>query len=337
MKSYSVRKCKNKSKIHPALWRDHLDSLDYTNNTHHKMSSVTNNFMSDDREYDDHHHDPFTSEAELIITPRHNDPIRTSPLSSSFSSIGEGEAEAEEKDLFSDIDIPIEETTPYNNTQTLYEEHCPRTDTRYSDAPVDFGMSWNPKQNQWVSLIYRYVFPATAFDIPRSTAEGSSSRRFTWSINSKHNTSSSSCSSAVKLDESEQKSFTFPPQQESIMMGNHPSSTDSDARDACLKLLDLIDDENLIINRTPRKTTTTTPAIRSLHSEWSSLPSSPPPPIFHDVCNRPIPELRLSPPMTGKSLGKRLFPSVMTAAGTSAAESPLSKRLRFSSSSTSLV
>lgn len=300
----TTRKSKQQS-----MWRDNF--LPPSNGfTTHKMSSVTNNFLSSDlinsaaaSEIDEMVEDLVDPGSGTLVFPQHDEVYRSSPLStSSFVS--------------DEVDTIMETTENIEPTESV----------EYPQNETNFGMSWNQKQNSWIPITYRYVFPSSAFDVkPKPTK------------------------------------FTFPPPQKSIMMG--PVKLDSDARDVCEKLLELIDDENLMlpvvksssssqpqqaqvshpyqqqqhaqITSSPHKQQSIFPS-KTLLSEWSSLPSSPPPPIFHDVCNRPIPELRLSPPMTGKSVGKRLFPTT-TAQNNSPCESPLTKRLRFSSSSSSIV
>ena len=226
-------------------------------------------------------------------------------------------------------------------------------------------MTWNTKQNQWLPLIYRYVFPSSAFNIEKQNHHqnsSTSSASTSWSLQNGH----------INFDtkkSTRNPSFTFPPPQKSIMMGPHCFHDKDDARDVCEKLLELIDDENLMlpvvkissqcnspimkpnkktcINANCNLTDTSNTVLpqqtqigKCLLSEWSSLPSSPPPPIFHDVIyNRPIPELRLSPPVSSKSVAKHRPCTLATTATTinSPCESPLSRRLRFSSSSSSVA
>lgn len=367
------RQASNK-KSSVSIWRDPLKSVlpQSSGFTTHKMSSVTNNFMSSDlissdSEIDEMVGDLIEPGRGTLVFPQHDDVFRTSPLSSSSFSITE--------DNEGDDNIVIDQLN-YNN-ENLYESEINYYPTNTNNENV--GMSWNPKRNQWIPLIYRYVFPSSTFTVNTSISNNS--------ISSAKSSSSSSSSSSWSLingqfieSNTSSASFSFPPPKKSIMMGPNginsiitnttqssmcsTKNSDSDARDVCEKLLELIDDENLMLpvvkmssNPSPRSKSSACPPLpvaqtphkqiipgKSLLSEWSSLPSSPPPPIFHDVCNRPIPELRLSPPMTGKSISKRLFPTATTttiatpnASVNSPCESPLTKRLRFSSSSSSIT
>lgn len=351
-RSRNPRRCRtNKSttKSSLSMWRDPIKNVLPQSNgfTTHKMSSVTNNFLSSDlhsidssssaSEIDEMVEDLVDPGKGILVFPQHDEVFRSSPLSNS-SFI----AQIEDLDEF-----PIGGENSFNHEAVIEDNH--NGFVAYNpNNESNFGMSWNPKQNKWVPLIYRYVFPSSAFNISGSVVDSTSVNKTKWTLkNGQITTDLSSNSSA---------SFTFPPPQKSIMMG--PVKLDSDARDVCEKLLELIDDENLMLpvvksslppSSPPQKQAQIIPSslnnagTKTLLSEWSSLPSSPPPPIFHDVCNRPIPELRLSPPMTGKSIGKRLFPTAITVTTTSTAasnspcESPLTKRLRFSSSSSSIA
>ena len=331
------------TKSSASMWRDPLKNVlpSSTGFTTHKMSSVTNNFISSDlnnplssassssSEIDEMVEDLVDPGSGTLVFPQHDEVFRSSPLSNS-SFIAEIE-ELEGFDNFADYAA---------NNENFNGDNI---ETYQNTNESNFGMSWNPKQNKWVPLIYRYIFPSSAFDTSTTTINNShnsgaritgSSSKWTLKNGQLTTTAPSTASTAT---------FTFPPPQKSIMMG--PARSDSDARDVCEKLLELIDDENLMLpvvktshpvsSSSPNKHQIIPPTggNKTLLSEWSSLPSSPPPPIFHDVCNRPIPELRLSPPMSGKSIGKRLFQAATTQ--NSPCESPLTKRLRFSSSSSS--
>lgn len=348
-KTTTGRRCRTKSttKSSISIWRDPLKNVLPPSKgfTTHKMSSITNNFVSSDlksidyssssSEIDEMVEDLVDPGSGTLVFPQHDDVFRSSPLSSS-SFI----AQIEELDEF-DLDPNVSTNEASHNFEQV---------TYQNSNENNFGMSWNPKENKWVPLIYRYVFPSSSFDISTTVSRCSDSVNKTkWSFKNGQITMNPPNPSTA--------TFSFPPPQKSIMMG--PVKLDSDARDVCEKLLELIDDENLMLpvvksshpvsSESPQKqhqlvssaTTATATGNKTLLSEWSSLPSSPPPPIFHDVCNRPIPELRLSPPMTGKSIGKRLFPvtSVVTTktSSNSPCESPLTKRLGFSSSSSSIA
>lgn len=309
--------------------------------TAHKMSSVGNAFASDDL------YGSFERSDPLILLPQHTEVLRSSPLSipeATFITerqIIEELSESENEDEFEE-----EENAVTINTINAKQFHVGQLPLEQA-VPVDYGMAWNPRQNQWISLIYRYVFPASAFDLPKSMSKAAP---VTNEPNKK------------QIHKKSLPSFAFPPPQESIMMGSdslkpaftkEQISSEAEAREACQKLLELIDDETLMLpsirsstsqlkldaptnsntNMSAQNAPPKSAPLRSLHSEWSSLPSSPPPPIFHDVCNRPIPELRLSPPATAKqgTSAKKLF-SAQQHVGT---ESPLTKRLRMSSSASS--
>lgn len=335
-----------------SIWRDPAKNVlsPSCGFTTHKMSSVTNNFMSDDLETESEIDEVVVGMVGdldpgrgTLVFAQHDEVFRSSPLSTSSSFIP-----AEEQDEQQPFDH-FEQTGHNTDFYTEGNENFyPSNNTAQTDENHDVGMAWNPKQNKWVPLIYRYVFPASAFNQTSSSsaATNNSSSIVSWSLNAGKSTTSAATTG---------HSFKFPPPKKSIMMGPDglvPGSgvVDADAREACEKLLELIDDENLMLpvrtslrSSSPTVTITAQPTLnqgRTILSEWSSLPSSPPPPIFHDVCNRPIPELRLSPPLTGKSLGKRLFANAISAPSAISAspcESPLTKRLRFSSSSSSIV
>ena len=345
-----------------SIWRDQTVAPQSTGFTTHKMSSVTNNFMtsdlsvSSDSEIDEMVGDLVEPGRATLVFPRHDEVFRTSPLSSSSYILEDTNDEPSD-------DVPV---IPVAEPE--FNNFC-----NSADAPT-MGMSWNPKRNQWIPLIYRYVFPSSAFTVNNNNTFNSNNNtcnnptRTTWSLKNGQLTDTSSSNTSNRKS----SSFSFPPPKKSIMMGpdgltrpacvtvNNNNCIDLDARDVCEKLLELMDDENLmlpVVKISPRgsspsnNTTTVNNALahnppitgKSLLSEWSSLPSSPPPPIFHDVCNRPIPELRLSPPMSGKSISKRLFPNAIAVSTTAAnnanspCESPLTKRLKFSSSSSSIA
>ncbi len=315
----------------PKIWRTRaqLETLTFAPLTAHKMSSVGNAFASDDLygSFDDSVAEEsalmIRSTAEdspSIIYPQHTDVMRSSPLS-----------------IQSDDEV---------NNQSLNFSFP----VVLNESGVEGGlMTWNQRGNQWISLVYRYVFPASAFDVPSSARP----QKPTAPTRLPPSTAFSP-HKARRV----QSSFSFPPPQESIMMGSgsltpafakEQISSEAEAREACQKLLQLIDDESLMLPlmrssleslksvaeaQSAVKPVTNNKTLRSLHSEWSSLPSSPPPPIFHDGYNRPIPELRLSPPMTTKqgASSKKLFFATQQNAIT---ESPLTKRLRMSSSASS--
>lgn len=337
-RSNNPRRCRTKpsAKSSMSMWRDPINNPLSNGFTTHKMSSVTNNFISSDlhsssseSEIDEMVEDLVDPGSGTLVFPQHDEVFRSSPLSSSSFT-----AQIEELDEFKIEPISNNNCADSHNFVT------------YNPNENNFGMSWNPKQNKWVPLIYRYVFPSSSFDINPNT-NPSCVNKTKWTLKNGQITTDYSLTSTSSA------SFTFPPPQKSIMMG--PVKLDSDARDVCEKLLELIDDENLMLPvvksslpaSSPHKQqqpphqhhqiTAAATGNKTLLSEWSSLPSSPPPPIFHDVCNRPIPELRLSPPMTGKSIGKRLFQTTTATATNSPCESPLTKRLRFSSSSSSIA
>jgi hypothetical protein len=349
-RSNNSRRCRTRpiTKSSISMWRDPLKNVLPTSNgfTTHKMSSVTNNFLSSDS----HSNDPTSASSsseidemvEELVDPgsgtlvfaQHDEVFRSSPLSnSSFTT---------EIDGIDEFDTNADNTNNNNpNNNILHNFITYNLDTNNEN---NFGMSWNPKQNKWVPLIYRYVFPSSTFDTS-TIGNFCLANKTNWTLKNGQITTTVT---AINSSSSSCASFTFPPPQKSIMMG--PVKLDSDARDVCEKLLELIDDENLMLpavkssqpSSSPQKQHQIIPSVAAgnkiLLSEWSSLPSSPPPPIFHDVCNRPIPELRLSPPMTGKSIGKRLFPTnSVTTTVKSPCESPLTKRLRFSSSSSSIA
>lgn len=310
--------------------------------TAHKMSSVGNAFASDDL------YGSFERSDPLILLPQHTEVLRSSPLSipeATFNTDRQIIEELSESEV-EDNEFEEEENAVTINTINAKQFHAGQLPLEQA-VPVDYGMAWNPKQNQWVSLIYRYVFPASAFDLPKSMSKATPMANET---------------SKKQIAKKSLPSFAFPPPRESIMMGSdsltpaftkEQISSEAEAREACQKLLELIDDETLMLpsirsskselkldaptnnntNTNAQNAPSKSAALRSLHSEWSSLPSSPPPPIFHDVCNRPIPELRLSPPATAKqgTSAKKLF-SAQQHVGT---ESPLTKRLRMSSSASS--
>ena len=361
------RRRPSNKKTSDSIWRDPLKSVipQSSGFTTHKMSSVTNNFMSSDlslssdSEIDEMVGDLVDPGRATLVFPQHDEVFRTSPLSSSSYILEDTETFDAPTHIVGTIEgssANFPEFNYYNSTS------APNT---LSTSSGNVGMSWNPKRSQWIPLIYRYVFPSSAFTINQTQTPASSSKSTTtWSLKNGQLTESRTTAS-----------FSFPPPKKSIMMGpdglneavssaaNSACKIDLDARDVCEKLLELMDDENLmlpVIKISPRsssplckqQTTHNGPAQqpqqqiipgstgKSLLSEWSSLPSSPPPPIFHDVCNRPIPELRLSPPMSGKSISKRLFPTATTAntaTTNSPCESPLTKRLRFSTSSSSIA
>ncbi len=344
--SKSTRSC-NKKRSSPvkSIWRKNV--IDPVGFTTHKMSSITNNFLSSDvhvsssssSSVEDMVGDLVDPGRGTLVFAQHDEVFRTSPLSSSSSFIIEDQDQS-----YEDETVSIFET----------ETSCNFSNFPDDDGQQDsLGMTWNPKQNQWLPLIYRYVFPSSAFSIPKKHQQKQQQnvQNVSWSLkNGQFITPTAT--------------FTFPPAQKSIMMGRH--CDDKDARDVCEKLLELMEDENLMLpvvkvpsqcsspieaslNAQPGNTTSLASSaavappqvipLKSLLSEWSSLPSSPPPPIFHDVlCNRPIPELRLSPPMSGKSvIGKRPNPNPTCTTVNSPCESPLTKRLRFSSSSSSIA
>lgn len=335
------------------IWRDPIKNVIHPAGfTTHKMSSVTNNFMSSDfnsssstSEIDEMVEDLVDPGSETLVFPQHDEVFRSSPLSTSSYNDNDNDSDNDHSNFYTHVDETINE----NDNQLCQNENnnC-------------VGMSWNQKQNKWVPLLYRFVFPSSAFTPSTSNTTTSSTTTTEWSIKN------------GQLHQSQQPraSFKFPTPKKSIMMGpdgllenkSKSRKVDSDARDVCEKLLELMDDENLMLpvlklsprGSSPPVSTSTKIANqpqKSLISDWSSLPSSPPPPIFHDICNRPIPELRLSPPMTGKSsIGKRLFPLNATINNyqqssnnqnnnynynNSTCESPLTKRLRFSTSTTS--
>lgn len=352
--SRPLRRPDSKKTTSSSIWRDPLKSVlpQSTGFTTHKMSSVTNNFMSsselnssaDSSEIDEMVGDLVDPGRATLVFPQHDEVFRTSPLSSSSSFILE--------------DNETEDT----DTLVIEEEGSSLPEFNFTAAAASgsVGMSWNPKRNQWIPLVYRYVFPSSAFSVNNNVCNTVTPGTSTWSLKNGQLTESRTS-----------PSFSFPPPKKSIMMGpngligigggaSHSAHSackiDLDARDVCEKLLELMDDENLMLPVVKISTRSSSPVgkssnntaaapaaanqLKTLLSEWSSLPSSPPPPIFHDVCNRPIPELRLSPPMTGKSFSKRLFPVTSAAAAASTnspCESPLAKRLRFSSSSSSIA
>ena len=361
-------------KTSDSIWRDPLKSVlpQSTGFTTHKMSSVTNTFMSSDLVSSSSSSDSEIDEMvgnlvdpgrATLVFPQHDEVFRTSPLSSSSYGL-------EDSENVDAADFPVTEDSPTNFPE--FNFYNSTTGSNNSAASGNVGMSWNPKRNQWIPLIYRYVFPSSAFAINNNVSNNtpltiSSKSTTTWSLKNGQLTESRSTAS-----------FSFQPPKKSIMMGpdglNGTASdsktsackVDLDARDVCEKLLELMDDENLMLPVVKISTRSSSPLNKcrlvnngtkncttsqqqqqqqiipgntgkSLLSEWSSLPSSPPPPIFHDVCNRPIPELRLSPPMTGKSVSKRLFPANAAITTNSPCESPLTKRLRFSNSSSSIT
>ena len=358
--------------IDSSIWRDPIKNVlpHSTGFTAHKMSSVTNNFMSSDNfnDYDDVNGGEIeTSEIEEIVEDldpgrgalvflQHDEVFRTSPLSSSNSfeyqendNYNDDNNENENDSLAFD-NYPIDSTSTGTSNGNDNGTGILISNTESNNSIGEIGMSWNPKQNRWIPLIYRYVFPSSAFSVATKSLRINNNDDTAWSLKTGKNHYNSSSSRSY--------SFKFPPPQKSIMMGPNGLliNSEKEAREACEQLLDLIDDKNLAIplqnshvvddnnnicpracasNAKPLNSSISNPNAtgRSILSEWSSLPSSPPPPIFHDVCNRPIPELRLSPPMTGKSIGKRLF---QTTISNSPCESPLTKRLRFSSSSSSI-
>lgn len=371
----------------PKIWRTRaqLETLTFAPmTTAHKMSSVGNAFPSDDlySSFDQSiaEDDPvllirsITEDPELqLVYPQHNEVARSSPLSIPEATFevneddGQVEAEAEgnsdSEELLYSATMAEENIIPMNLFATG-DAHVPANDC---------GMTWNQKGNQWVSLAYRYVFPASAFDIPSSTRVIKQTQP-QQQPGGLHGSAAFSPfrrnAQSVVAPNKPQPSFSFPAPQASIMMGSDsltPAftkehiSSEAEAREACQKLLQLIDDEALMlplmrssteslrsaaVAETPKAndhSSTANPAcsianktLRSLHSEWSSLPSSPPPPIFHDGCNRPIPELRLSPPLTVKqgASAKKLF-AAAAANQPGLTESPLTKRLRMSSSASS--
>lgn len=339
IKEKSGRKSnKNPSK---SIWRDSRNNLiQPAGFTTHKMSSVTNNFlssdllgtsitMSSDSEIDEMVDDLVEPGKKTLVFPQHDEVFRTSPLSSSSFILADD-------DLNEECDFIVtngsnENASVSHESQTVHHQHDP------------IGMTWNPKQNQWLPIVYRYIFPLTAFSLPKHNETRNTS---SWTLkNGQVHFENNNNGPLVP-----RASFTFPPPQKSIMMGSPCDKINREARDVCEKLLELIDDENLMLPVVKNSPNSSSPLKRNpmtgksmtlqtgktLISEWSSLPSSPPPPIFHDVvCNRPIPELRLSPPMSGKSFGKR--PVISTQTTNSPCESPLTKRLRFSSSSSSIA
>ena len=341
-----------------SIWRDPLKSIiQPAGFIVHKMSSVTNNFGSSELagEEESSEIDGIVGELDpgkgTLVFPQHDEVFRTSPLSSSSFIAADSVDEMN--------DFPMEdEDGRFNNFES-----------NEANNSNSLGMSWNPKRDRWIPLVYRYIFPSSAFSVPKQvelTENPQQRLNTTWTLKNGH----------VHFNNNQENNelgptFKFPPSLKSIMMGH--DTVDSDARDVCEKLLELMDDENLMLpvvkmsssststltfqshcknnhnnhnkpreNQNQNQSAPSTTAGRALLSEWSSLPSSPPPPIFHDFCNRPIPELRLSPPMSGKSIGKRLFSNSInntttnTTGTNSPCESPLTKRLRFSSSSSSI-
>jgi len=280
-----------------SIWRDPQCQLATGSGpaTQHKMSSIGNTFMSDD-----------LSPGNKASAGHMFQPPRRSPLSAA---------------------VEIEHSL-----------HSAASSSPLSEA-LEYAMAWNQKQGQWVSLAYRYIFPGDPFT---SATSQRSQRAEDARSNNLHG-----------------PSFRFPaPPDTALIAGTSPvtilhsvpldlASSEVEAREACQKLLELIDDQNLaavasVHVEVPRdthalpsavvinKANIPTSTLRSLHSEWSSLPSSPPPPIFHDLNYRPIPELRLSPPNSVSAKKRHVATS-------SVAESPLTKRMRSSVSSSSLI
>lgn len=268
----------------------------------HKMSSIGNALMSDDLA-------PANKPAHSQHTTTHMfQPRRRSPLSA-----------------------PVD------------TDSCPRAVSSPLSEALEFAMAWNHKQSQWVSLVYRYVFPPDPF-LP---AKSQRSQRAEDARAGPHP------SSSFRFPTAPDTALITATSQVAILhsMPTDLASSEFEAREACQKLLELIDDQNLALvasiktdapkdpagapsTAPPTKPTIPTSTLRSLHSEWSSLPSSPPPPIFHDLNYRPIPELRLSPPT---SVSAKKLAATMRYPIANPSESPLTKRMRSSASSSSLI